>query len=100
MEINDYQLVSDQDDETGLVEAMADVMATKLYENRGKLHWLSSGMTLDGLFTKLDDEINELRATALTAGGPDVIQVWFEAADVANFAAMIADRCTQAPDGV
>jgi hypothetical protein len=96
MQIENGKLVSDQDDESNLVEWLGDVMAVKLRTNRGKLHWLSAMMPVDELLAKLDDEVNELRNAVVN----DTDSVWEEAADVANFAAMIADRVSQAPDGV
>lgn len=99
MQVIEGRLASDQADEDRLVEYMADSMGVKLAENRGKQHWLSAQIALDDLMLKLDEEVNELRITA-TSSTAEPGEVWAEAADVANFAAMIADRVSQTVDGV
>jgi NTP pyrophosphatase (non-canonical NTP hydrolase) len=69
---------------------MAGEMGRKLRENRGtgKHHWRETGYYW--LLTRLRDEIEELRDAIALSDDPEMI--WAEAADVANFAAMIADR--------
>lgn len=65
----------------------ATVMEAKLQRNDHKAHW--SGMTLRQLRYRLQQELGELdRALA----GGDTANIILEAADVANFAMMIADN--------
>lgn len=100
MQVQDRQLISDQTDEDNLVEFLAEAMSAKLAENRGKVHWLSNLVTLPELFGLLADEVQELNRLMVSGDEVDPGDAWGEAADVANFAAMIADRLSQAPEGV
>ena len=60
----------------------------KLQENRNKPHW--SELNTEGILTLLTMEISEL-ISAIDNNLPKA-EVWREAADIANFAAMIADN--------
>jgi hypothetical protein len=81
------------------VFAFACVMEFKLSQNRRKGD--SAGWRKDGanaLQERLDDEVEELAAALgqYYLSDPDTVKqhrlaVWLEAADVANFAMMIAD---------
>lgn len=69
-----------------LVHRMQDEMMTKLRANRPTHgHWLKED--LEWLIDRLRDEVDELEK----AVGSDTGDPWREAADVGNFAAMIAD---------
>jgi hypothetical protein len=72
-----------------LVVTLGSWMRAKLARNRGKLHWRSPRVTDGYLLDRLEQEVRELRA-AVYADVPH--SIWAEAADVANFAAMLADR--------
>lgn len=75
------------------VRAFADAMEAKLRENDHKPGW--KGDHPRDLMRRLDEEANELRKL-LPVGGARVTDgggVLREAADVANFAMMIADVC-------
>lgn len=65
----------------------ADAMERKLRENDHKRHWLTLGMQT--LSMRLTQEREELRS-AVASGSASV--TLDEAADVANFAMMIADK--------
>ena len=69
------------------VIAFADAMETKLRANDWKSHW--SGCTKQYLSMRLTQEREELRR-AIADGDAD--QIIAEAADVANFAMMLADN--------
>lgn len=69
------------------VVAFANAMELKLKENDHKRHW--SHMSMQFLSMRLTQEREELRK-AVAAG--DVAEILREAADVANFAMMIADK--------
>jgi hypothetical protein len=75
-----------QYEEASLVNALATTMQHQLKENRNKGGWRDEEVWV--LFGRLCHEVEELRDVLLTG---DYIAVWLEAADVANFAAMIAD---------
>ena len=76
--------------EIGLVSELGRRQISKLTMNRDKLHWLDSSVPISYLIGRLVDEVSEL-VDAVTQGlsGWDV---WGEAADVANFAAFVADK--------
>jgi hypothetical protein len=76
-EHEDNQLISD----------MSGAMRRKLAANRHKRHWLDPEVTDSYLLGRLKEEIIELEY-AILAGEAR----WPEAADVANLAAMLADR--------
>lgn len=76
---------SDRRDEAALAGRMALEMQAKLADNRGKLHWRHPDVDDGYLVERLADEVLEMLDAPPT-------EVWSEAADVANFAAMIADR--------
>jgi len=89
------------------VKAFALLMEEKLRENDHKSGW--RGCDVDALFVRLVEEARELRGCPLReAQGyaprsmtPDVpaerLRIGREAADVANFAMMIADVCGALP---
>ena len=74
------------------VLAFADAMEAKLKENDRKRHWYRLGMQT--LSMRLTQEREELRR-AVKSGDP--AEVLREAADVANFAMMIADMVRRHP---
>lgn len=74
--------MSDWRDEAELVGKLASTMIGKLEANRWRQHWRSEDTDFGYLLKRLYDEVAELEAHPS----------WEEAADVANFAAMIADR--------
>ncbi len=74
--------------EVDLCDKMRAVMRYKLEQHREKGHWKSR--SLDYLRARLVDEMHEL-FEAMEAGAPPE-QVWKEAGDVGNFAAMLADN--------
>ena len=66
-------------------------MEAKLRENDHKNHW--SGCGFDYLFNRLREETVELDKTYISDGDKaDFNEVQKEAADIANFAMMIADN--------
>lgn len=69
-----------------------DAMLDKLDQNDHKTHW--SNATQSYLLGRLADEVGELRRAVLVET-PDPDRVLAEAADVANFAMMIADNADQ-----
>ncbi len=77
--------MSTEQQELGMVEFLAQKMAEKLRENNSKPGWISTPNVL--LLRLLKQEVAELE-DALVNGGSNDIE--YEAADVANFAAMIA----------
>lgn len=72
-----------------MVSRLAAAQRDKLSRHRDRAHWRLWG---DDRFylERLIGELLELQA-AILAGRPPA-EVWSEAADVANFAAMLADR--------
>lgn len=84
--------ISDVGDERELADAMRAAMLRKLERNRGKLHWRDERVTDQYLITRLREELAELEE-AVASGSTH--RTWAEAADVANFAAMLADRRTE-----
>ena len=87
--------ISDVGGEAELIERLSAAQRTKLEANRGKRHWLDAEVTDGYLWGRLLDEVDELqRAVEGGYGDP-----WLEAADVANFAAFLADRGQRRQDG-
>jgi len=80
--------MSRKEQEQHLVTVLSEMCLEKLKENRDKVHWNQVGF--DWLFARLKDEMAELEE-AVRLQKP-AIDVWKEAADVANFAAFIADN--------
>jgi hypothetical protein len=74
---------SDWRDEAELVGKLSATQLGQLERNRHKVHWRAEDVTLDYLIRRLHEEVGELVENPTS---------WEEAADVANFAAMIADR--------
>jgi len=72
------------------VERFADVMEERLKENDHKGGWLTCSS--EYLLRRLREEVDELE-TALTEDSNDDLIA--EAADIANFAMMIADKAIQ-----
>lgn len=66
----------------------AEVMMTKLGENAWKAPWGSRGVKTGFLLKRLDAEVRELRRAWKKKNYAEIQR---EAADVANFAMMIAD---------
>lgn len=81
--------ISDIGDETALADGMRAAMLRKLERNRGKLHWRDAEVRDTYLINRLREELMELEE-AVASGSAQ--RTWDEAADVANFAAMLADR--------
>ncbi len=77
--------MSTPQEELLLVDRLADHMRMKLFANRDRPHWHQSD--IEFLYGRLIEECEELLWAAFEGKG-----VWEEAADVANFAAMIADK--------
>lgn len=75
--------------EGDLTDRMATEMKVKLEANRHKLHWRSPLVQTEYLALRLYEEVAELLAAVRSGVRADA---WAEAADVANFAAMLADR--------
>ena len=73
-------------EETAIVRKLQVAMREKLRENRSKPHWRSSSDTY--FWSRVREEIAEMRE-AMTLGLPPD-KVWAEAADIANFVAMVA----------
>ena len=82
------------------IRLFADEMEKKLKANDHKLGWL--GEDVEWLFIRLKEEVKELgyilkKSGAMECNYPncrDIPNIISEAADVANFAMMIADRIT------
>lgn len=78
------------EDEEKIVAVLSAAQREKLRENAHKAHWTEDSLTV--LFGKLLEEVRELGLEISTNRGKDrAKKVLREAADVANFAAMIAD---------
>jgi len=91
----DGRRISDVGGELALVQTLAEAMQSKLAKNRGKRHWQDAAPTY--LIDRLRQEVEELDqaiGSYLEEGSADEDDVWNEAADVANFAAMLADNAT------
>ena len=77
--------ISDVGGGRALVDRLSAAQLSKLALNRHKLHWRDASVPEAYLAERLMEEVLEL----LSADGPEA---WAEAADVANLAAMIAER--------
>jgi hypothetical protein len=79
--------------EEALVQGLSDIMREKLRENRHKGHW--AGSAPYWLITRLREEVVELeREFMLGAANPEELDIYAigrECADIACFAAMVAD---------
>lgn len=75
-------------DEERLVATLAAHQRGKLRANRHKRSWRESDV--EYLIDRLLDEVEELLQAVRDRQSPE--RIWGEAADVANFAGMIADR--------
>ena len=82
--------MSTRKDERRLVDLLNRHQIAKLaIHSDDRVHWREWGD--DGFYlTRMREEIGELMAAI--AEGQTPAQVWREAADVANFSAMLADR--------
>lgn len=81
--------MSSRPQEADLVARFSRVMSQKLRENSHKEHW--SGLTPGMCLRRISQELGELRrAVKRGASAKDIAR---EAADVANFAAFLADNC-------
>lgn len=78
------------------LRAFTDAMQYKLHVNRSKGKW--EGMKLEDLFTLLLKEVDELKKEIYDSE-PNQIAIQFEAADIANFALMIANVATRISTG-
>ena len=85
--------VRDLDTTALLVEPLSSAMRTKLAANGHKLSWRNPTVPDIYLFRRLFEEVDELM---LAVKHGDRAEAWREAADIANFAAMIADRTGEA----
>ena len=91
----DGRRISDVGGESALVQTLAAAMQSKLAKNRGKRHWQDA--TPAYLIDRLRQEVEEFEQAIggyLEEGSADEDDVWNEAADVANFTAMLADNAT------
>ena len=79
--------MSTPEEEHALVDRLAFNMGMKLAANRDRSHWNRSRQWY--LLRRLREEVDELSYAVNHGEGKDA---WAEAADVANFAAMIADN--------
>ncbi len=75
-------------DESEMVHRLGLEQMAKLRANASRQHWRVTEPRW--LMAQLKDKVRELER-AWSNGGP-LDDVWAEAADVANYAAMIADR--------
>jgi len=80
--------MSTENQENNLITILSQVCLEKLEENRHKKHW--NEFEIMWLFDRIEEEIKELKKAVIS--GKPVIDVWREAADVANFAAFIAQN--------
>jgi NTP pyrophosphatase (non-canonical NTP hydrolase) len=80
-------------EERAMVARLSKMQRTKLAPHRDRAHWRTWGP--DRFYVeRLIGEAFELHEK-ITRGDATAEQVWSEAADVANFAAMLADRYEQ-----
>jgi len=75
-----------------LVNDFAGDMFIKLRKNKHKAHW--STVTCKWLLERMKEEVEELEDAMIEGKSPD--EIIAEAADVGNFAAMIADNARHA----
>lgn len=81
-------------EEKRLVKMLGNHQLTKLSANRHvKTHWRDDDIYL--LLYKLETEVTELKEALREKFSP--LSIWHEAADIANFAAMIADNYERKP---
>jgi len=81
--------MSNRTEEAALAGYLGKVMQEKLAQHSDtREHWRSENR--DFLMMRLIEEMKELEAAM--ERGHSVIEVWREAADVANIAAMLADN--------
>lgn len=78
------------------LRAFTDAMQYKLHVNRNKGKW--EGAKLEDLFELLLREVGELK-NEINDPNPNQVAITFEAADIANFAMMIADVATRIATG-
>lgn len=80
--------MSTDEQDRRLINRMHHHMERKLAANQDKRHW--SDASNEYLFRRLLEEVAELREAIFNHRDSEA--VWSEAADVANFAAMIAEN--------
>ena len=84
--------MSTREQEWNLVQRLNRAQVEKLAIHGDREHWRTSGQ--DGFYLRrMRQEIRELVDAMERMESPE--KVWHEAADVANFAAMLADRYEQ-----
>lgn len=76
-------------DERAIVARLSAAQKHKLSLHRDRAHWRTWGPDRFYL-ERLIGEVFELQAAIMEGKSPE--QVWAEAADISNFAAMLADR--------
>ena len=79
-------------EERALVQRLGQAQREKLRLNRHRTHWREWGRN-DWYLRRMFDEMMELWEAV--RAGASAEAVWKEAGDIANFAAMIADRHEQ-----
>ena len=78
------------------VKRFAELMEKNLRKNDHKTQWRSYGITrIRWFFDRLNDEVTELDKALSSGSAQDIAD---EAADVSNFAMMIADICLKGDD--
>lgn len=85
--------MSREPEEKRIVDELTKRMLYKLRINSHKPHWSSEPLTF--LLRRLLDEVRELEEACRTGTAEEIA---FEAADVANMAAMILDVTSDRPD--
>lgn len=79
--------MSKRHEEKALTRTLEEYMRAKLRANHHKSHWHREDV--EALLNGIQGELDELRLAI--EDECEVTAVWKEAADVANFAAMVAD---------
>lgn len=77
--------MSQEREEVAIVERLGEEQLEKLAAHRDRRHWWNTPRRF--LLDRLREEVDELEAALMAGEDP-----WQEAADVANFAAMLADQ--------
>jgi len=80
--------MSNPNEERNIIEKLCMFCLNKLRINRYKKHW--NDLEYIDLFTMLKNKVLKLKEAINSKKTPE--EVWKEAADVANFCAMIADN--------
>ena len=82
-------------EEWELADKLNTHMLIKLKKNRGKAHWRNPADHVTYLLARLTEEVEELDDAVMNEESSESIGA--EAADVGNFAAMIADLYEKGP---